>query len=117
MKLATLSLIALLTACASTQQGPRTEPGGNVPLVQISNEHYSNAVIYLEGIRFAEVQGGGSSGPLPVSPSRISANGEVRFSARFPSTDEAIELPAIQYQPGRAMRIFLKPTLGASTAR
>lgn len=115
-KLAVLLMVGSLSACASVQSAPRTEPGANVPLVQIQNDTYSEAVISIDGTRFAEVQGG-KSVLVSLSPARIKSNGEIHFTARLVSLDETIELPVVQYEPGRKIRIALKPMLSASTAQ
>lgn len=110
-----LALVAFVIACPSTQPSLRTEPGGNVPLVHIRNDSYSEAVVFLEGMRFAEVPGGGDM--LLVLPlARIPADGQLHFAARLKVVSDSVQLPAVQYWSGRKVRIVLKPQLSASIA-
>jgi hypothetical protein len=111
-----LTALFFAMACASAPSTPRTEGNGNVPLVQIQNEHYSEAVVFVEGVRLTEVRGGTHTLVLlPIA--RITPDGEIHFTVRLRALDESIQLPIVQYRPGRAIRIILKPQLPASTAR
>jgi hypothetical protein len=103
-------------ACASAPSTTRTESNGNVALVQIQNDHYSEAVVFVEGARLTEVRGGTHTLVLlPIA--RIPPYGEIRFTVRLRALNESIQLPIVQYRPGRAIRIVLKPQLPASTAQ
>ena len=105
-------IAASLLACASTQSGvPRADLDGNVPLVQIQNESYSEAVVFLDGSRLTEVRGSTST-VIPVSPGRIPANGQLHFTARLTSLNETVVLPVVQYFPGQKIRISIKPAVG-----
>jgi hypothetical protein len=107
--------VFLTMACASAPGAPRTERNGNVPFVQIQNDHYSEAVVFVEGTRLTEVPGGTHSLVLlPIA--RIPADGELHFTVRLRTLDESIRLPIVQYRPGRAIRIIVKPQLSTSTA-
>jgi hypothetical protein len=87
-----------------------------VPLVQIQNDSYSEAVVFLDGVRFADVPGGGVI--LLVLPvARIPADGQLRFAARLNVLAESVQLPVVQYRSGRKVRIILKPQLAASIAQ
>jgi hypothetical protein len=111
-----LLVFAFGIACASTQTTPRTDSRGNVPLVQIQNDSYSEAVVFLDGVRFADVPGGGVI--LLVLPvARIPADGQLRFAARLNVLAESVQLPVVQYRSGRKVRIILKPQLAASIAQ
>jgi hypothetical protein len=110
---AMLFMLAFVFACATTQQGPRTEPNGNVPLVQIQNDTYAEAVIFLNGTRFATVQGSHST-LLPIVPTRIPADGQIQFTARIATLDQTIVLPVVEYQVGRKIRITLRPESGST---
>jgi hypothetical protein len=110
-----LTAVFLAMACASAPGAPRTERNGNVPFVQIQNDHYSEAVVFVEGARLAEI-GGGTHALVLLPIARIPLDGELHFTVRLRSLDESIQLPVVKYRPGRAIRINLKPQLSASTA-
>jgi hypothetical protein len=102
-------------ACASGPSTLRTESNGNTTLVQIQNDHYSEAVVFVEGVRLTEIRGGTHTLVLlPIA--RIRPDGEIRFTVRLRALDQSIQLPIVQYRPGRAIRIILKPLPSASTA-
>jgi hypothetical protein len=102
-------------ACASGPNTPRPESNGYVPLVQIQNDHYSEAVVFVEGARLTEIRGGTHALVLlPIA--RIPADVEIRFTVRLRALDQSIQLPVVQYRPGRAVRIILKPLPSASIA-
>ena len=113
-----MALLALvLAACATATPAADTRPlrAGNVPLVQIQNDTYSEAMIYLDGVRFGSVRGSGTV-LLPIPTARIASTGLVHFTVRLISTDETANLPVVEYREGRNIRITLKPLLSASTA-
>jgi hypothetical protein len=102
-------------ACASAASTQHTETTRTVPLVQIQNDHYSEAVVFVEGSRLTEIRGGTRALVLlPIS--RIPGDGVIHFAVRLKALDESIQLPIVQYRPGRAIRIIVKPLLAASTA-
>jgi hypothetical protein len=110
-----LTALFFALACASAPSTPRTESNGNVPLVQIRNDHYSEAVVFVEGAKLTEVRGG--THVLVLLPlARIPPDGEIHFTVRLRALDESIQLPMVQYRPGRAIRIILRPQPSASTA-
>ena len=111
-----LTALFFAMACVSAPGRPRAESNGNVPLVQIQNDHYSEAVVFVGGAKLTEVPGGTRAIVLlPIA--RIRADGELHFTVRFRALDESIQLPVVQYRPGRAVRITLKPLVSASTAQ
>lgn len=111
-----LTALFFAMACASAPSHPRTETDGDLPLVQIRNDHYAEAVVFVEGARLTEVAGGTHAIVLlPIA--RIRPDGELHFTVRLRAIDESIQLPVVQYRPGRAVRITLKPLLSASTVQ
>jgi len=118
-KLALNMVLFFVMACASapgTPGTPRTDSKGSIPLVKIQNDHYSDAVVFLEGVRLTEVPG--RTRALVLLPiARIPADGEMHFTVRMRALNESIQLPIVQYRSGRAIQIILMPQLWASIAR
>ena len=115
-KVALNMVLFFVMACASVPGTPRTESNGNVPLLKIQNDHYSDAVVLLEGVRLTEVPGGTRALVLlPIA--RIPADGEIHFTVRMRALDKSIQLPTVHYRSGRAIQIILEPQLSASIAR
>jgi hypothetical protein len=111
-----MTTLFFAVACASTPGTIRTESSGNVPLLQIQNDHYSEAVVFLEGVRLTEVRG--STRALVLLPiARIPLDGEIHFTVRMTAIGETIQLPSVPYRPGRAIRLILRPQLSASSAQ
>lgn len=114
-----LVAIALTVGCAPApvNTAPALAPSvsGNVPLVQIQNDSYAEATIYMEGARLTTVAGS-QSVLFPIQASRIPGNGQVHFTAKYAALDETVTLPIVEYQQGRKMRISLKPMTSASRA-
>jgi hypothetical protein len=109
MKRLVLALSLLLSAACVTGQPSidyDNEPTRiDLPLVQVSNRNFEDAIVYMNGRKLTEVLGVIGDKLIILHTYDVPASGVMQFSFLLIAPGIRMDLPDVRYQPGRKMYV------------